>query len=537
MVDDTKVFRPKPDCAFGNLVLSMLSHYIETNKALFHDDVYLYGREKFIQRLVTVSTDVPPGTGMINCEDMKILHLKYGNTAEVMNRMIQPTPLLQEQIDKYYELVKDCKAGFHCRRGLSAEDSAQFGYFPFASIKAVDAMIHEALRMDEPVYFLSDSKSTKEYFKSRVPKAVVLDFEIGFTADEHSQFKEVEDESHDAKMNSYTEWFLLSKMPRVYMTNGGINGRNVLEFVEEGLTSTFGYSAALYGKKTPYYVFNDGYIFFPGREDTIERHALRYNWSDILSRKFISYSLWGDNKVYTYGMIENVFMARKYYPMWILRVHYNVTVPTEIIDWLGKQPNVELVKHTGEEKRSANTLWRYNDLFLGIDDEHGATVLFRDCDSRLGERECNLVNEWLKSNKDCHIIRDHPGHTVPILAGTFGARNRCLKYMSNHINQTDINAAPVEFLEGKHIFINYLRSITKENDTYLVDQRFLAFVYPFVIGSTFVHCSYNKYEPFAVDIDKLETGFMGEVVYTAPNACKIFGEDENTVFEREYQTL
>jgi len=37
-------------------------------------------------------------------------------------------------------------------------------------------------------------------------------------------------------------------------------------------------------------------------------------------------------------------------------------------------------------------------------------------------------------------------------------------------------------------------------------------------------------EPFAKDIDALETGYIGEVVYTAPNACTIFGEDENTSF-------
>ena len=535
--DYSNVFRPKPDCAFGNLVLSMLSHFISAENPKFHKDVFLYGRDKFIQPIQTVDIDeVPVGNATINSEDMKILHLKYLNTTEVMNIMIRPTEYLKEHIDKYYEQVKDCVAGFHCRRGLSCEDSAQFGYFPFADIKAVDAMIHEALRLDAPVYFLSDSVSTKEYIKSRVPKAVCLDFKIGFTADEHSQFCEVEDESLDAKLNSFVEWFLLSKMPRVYMTNGGINKRNVVQFVEEGLTSTYGYSAALYGGKIPYYVFNDGYIFQPVAEDTIERHGLRYNWSDILTRKFISYSLWGDNKVYTYGMIENVILARKYFPMWIVRIHYNETVPEEIIKWLAEQPNVYLVKHRGAEKRAANTLWRYNDLFIGIDDDHGSTVIFRDCDSRLSEREKILVDEWLKSNKDCHIIRDHPGHTCPILAGTFGSRNKLLKYLPNNLNQQDINKPPCEFVEGKHVFINYLTNITPETDNYIVDQRFLAFLYPLIVCRAFVHCSDNKYEPFAKDIEKVEIGFVGEVIYTAPNAAKIFGEDENTEFVREYQT-
>jgi len=529
------VFRPKPDCAFGNLVLSMLSHFISAKEPKFHKDVFMYGRDKFIEGIKTVDIDVPLGNAEINSEEMKILHLKYGNTKEVMNIMIRPTTLLKEQIDKYYEQVKDCVAGFHCRRGLSCEDSAKFGYFPFASIQAVDAMIHEALRLDAPVYFTSDSESTKEYIKTRVPKAVMLDLPIGFTADEHSQFVDVKDESHDHKMNSFIEWFLLAKMPIIYMTNGGVNGRNVVEYVEEGLTSTFGYSAALYGGVIPYYVFNDGYIFHPVAEDTIQRHGLRYNWSDILTRKFISYSLWGDNKVYTYGMVENVLLARKYFPMWILRIHYNATVPENIIEWLRKQPNVCLVKHKGEEKRSGNTLWRYNDLFIGMNDDYGATVLFRDCDSRLGERERCFVDDWLCSNKDCHIIRDHEGHTCPILAGTFGVRNKLLDYIPNNMKEKDINKAPCQFIEGKDLFLNYLRTLRPETDTYIVDQRFLAYLYPFIVSRAFIHCCANKYEPFAQDTEKLETGYVGEVIYTAPNAAKIFGEDENTVFEREYQ--
>jgi hypothetical protein len=160
--DYSNVFRPKPDCAFGNLVLSMLSHFISAENPKFHKDVFLYGRDKFIQSIQTVDIEeVPVGNATINSEDMKILHLKYLNTTEVMNIMIRPTEYLKQHIDKYYEQVKDCVAGFHCRRGLSCEDSAQFGYFPFANMKAVDAMIHEALRLDAPVYFLSDSVSTK----------------------------------------------------------------------------------------------------------------------------------------------------------------------------------------------------------------------------------------------------------------------------------------------------------------------------------------------------------------------------------------
>ena len=51
----------------------------------------------------------------------------------------------------------------------------------------------------------------------------------------------------------------------VYITAGGVQGRNVPEGTQEGITSTFGYSAAVYGGKIPIYVFNDGEIILARR--------------------------------------------------------------------------------------------------------------------------------------------------------------------------------------------------------------------------------------------------------------------------------
>ena len=47
-------------------------------------------------------------------------------------------------------------------------------------------------------------------------------------------------------MNSILEWFIMSRMPQVYTTMGGVIGRNVPPGTKEGVSSTFGYSAALY---------------------------------------------------------------------------------------------------------------------------------------------------------------------------------------------------------------------------------------------------------------------------------------------------
>ncbi len=243
--------------------------------------------------------------------------------------------------------------------------------------------------------------------------------------------------------------------------------------------------------------------------------------------KYITYSLWGDNKVYTYGIIENVLDAKKYYDGWIVRVHHNDTVPTGIIDWLKKQDNVEVVYHPGTKKKASNTLWRFEDLFI-----KDAIVLSRDADSRFSEREVKLVKEWLDSTKDFHIIRDHKHHMVPILAGTFGCRNNCLEYIGIPAPLRNINSIPTQYIEGKSLMDEFIQKYTGDRDTYLIDQIFLAYyVYNHINSNAMIHCSHNAYEPFALKIDQVDEGFVGEVVTNSPRAAQIMDDNESN-FER-----
>ena len=243
--------------------------------------------------------------------------------------------------------------------------------------------------------------------------------------------------------------------------------------------------------------------------------------------KYITYSLWGENKVYTYGIIENVLDAKKFYEGWIVRVHYNDTVPQNIVDWLKLQDNVEVVHHPGTKAKASNTLWRFEDLFI-----KDAIVLSRDADSRFTDREVKLVNEWLGSNKDFHIIRDHKHHMVPILAGTFGCRNNCLEYIGIPGPLRNINSVPTKYVRGNELLDEFTKTYTGDHDAYLIDQIFLAYyVYNFINCNALIHCSHNAYEPFAISVDPVEHGFVGEVVTDCPRASEIMG-DKDTSFER-----
>ena len=44
-------------------------------------------------------------------------------------------------------------------------------------------------------------------------------------------------------------------------------------------------------------------------------------------------------------------------------------------------------------------------------------VLFRDLDSRPSQREKAAVEQWLRSKHAFHVMRDHPGHDMAMLAG------------------------------------------------------------------------------------------------------------------------
>lgn len=62
-------------------------------------------------------------------------------------------------------------------------------------------------------------------------------------------------------------------------------------------------------------------------------------------------------------------------------------------------------------------------------------VIMRDADSLFSQREKILVDEWLKTDKPFHIIRDWYGQTDLILAGLWGVRMGLLGSIRLLINE------------------------------------------------------------------------------------------------------
>lgn len=204
-------------------------------------------------------------------------------------------------------------------------------------------------------------------------------------------------------------------------------------------------------------------------------------------KNIISFSLWGDNPKYTIGAVKNAQLIEKIYggTNWIGRFYCSECVPTKIINKLKKQRNVEVIK-IKEKGDWSGLFWR----FYALSDEEYDIVLSRDVDSRISLREKIAVESWINSDKEFHIMRDHPLHNVPILGGMWGCKSGILNN--------------IEDLIKKYGEKNYWQG----------DQEFLKdIIYPLVKDKSVIHDAFyeieNHSKPFPVKRNDCE--FVGQV--------------------------
>lgn len=133
--------------------------------------------------------------------------------------------------------------------------------------------------------------------------------------------------------------------------------------------------------------------------------------------KVISFSLYGQDPMYLQGALENVRLAREYYPGWICRFYCGMDVPGGLVDQLWRE-GAEICREAARGPHHGS-FWR----FFVASDASLERFIVRDTDSRLNPREAAAVAEWEASGKAFHLMRDHPLHIVrrwPILGGMWG---------------------------------------------------------------------------------------------------------------------
>lgn len=179
-------------------------------------------------------------------------------------------------------------------------------------------------------------------------------------------------------------------------------------------------------------------------------------------KKIISFSIWGDIRLYCIGAIKNALLAKKYFPDWICRYYYDISVPKIIIDYLSNLSNVEfffvdipsgakIYKDNGQ----FGMFWR----FYPFNDDDVEVWMSRDIDSRISEYEAIQINDFLQSNKVLHTFSDS---NEPICrGGTVTFRN----YINSH---------DTRIVDGIKLDINTLTcDQDKINCKFYDDEKFL----------------------------------------------------------------
>ena len=171
-------------------------------------------------------------------------------------------------------------------------------------------------------------------------------------------------------------------------------------------------------------------------------------------QKVIAYTLFGTNQFY-YDKIRDVSkQIQKLYPDWKMRVYHDSSINRSVVCDIECQTddNGTLIDNSdfcdlSDFKAVSNgkivrpveyvlpRMWR----FLAVGDSFIDIMMSRDTDSYIFQRELDSVNVWLNSDKLFHIMRDHPQHTVEILAGMWGFKLKDNKLLSRRIFDLSID--------------------------------------------------------------------------------------------------
>jgi hypothetical protein len=192
-------------------------------------------------------------------------------------------------------------------------------------------------------------------------------------------------------------------------------------------------------------------------------------------KNIISFSLYGINDLYWKGALLNIELAKTIYPNYICRFYIDNQSPSRLINTIvGDNVEIILMNNRGGID---GMFWR----FLGACDRDVDIFLCRDTDSRLGLREKLAVEEWLASDKDFHIMRDHPQHKTAMLGGMWGCRNQilCNRNLENKIlswEKFDKKGSDQRFLSNQ-IYYPIVKKNAIEHSSY--DIKYNNIIYPF----------------------------------------------------------
>lgn len=194
------------------------------------------------------------------------------------------------------------------------------------------------------------------------------------------------------------------------------------------------------------------------------------------TRNIIAFSLFGDDRRYLTGAMNNAIVTRYLYPGWTARFYVDGSVPAAFRNQLGAQGAQVLMLDGDWTADKYGLFWR----FVVEDDEDIDFYLVRDADSVCNIKERAAVEDWLASGKAFHLMRDLPIHCELILAGMWGAQRGNVRNMAQRIR-------------------THVETGVKKVNNRITDQEFTRNVlWPIVKQDALIHDTHLDFGPGAV---------------------------------------
>ena len=192
--------------------------------------------------------------------------------------------------------------------------------------------------------------------------------------------------------------------------------------------------------------------------------------------KVISFCLYGTKQLYKTGAIKNAELCKSIYPDWS--------------PWFYLSPSIE--KSIAKELKDLGATVMYVDdvdsaffmnyRYFPSADLRVTHAIFRDTDSRVDAREAAAVDEWVKSGKSLHVMRDHPWHGpsqyAMMLGGMWGARAEKLRNI-------------------KDLIFKYPKQDRWGTDQVIITQQ----IYPLFTNDMVVHDEFFEKKPYPMKRD------------------------------------
>jgi hypothetical protein len=173
--------------------------------------------------------------------------------------------------------------------------------------------------------------------------------------------------------------------------------------------------------------------------------------------------------MYSQGAIENAIQYKKKFPEVSVYMYTRPDVLPDIVSILNDN-DVKII-HTILIMDWAMMFAR----FYPVENINNIYFISRDTDCRPSDREDTAIDQWIKSGKSLHIIRDHPFHTTEILGGLWGVYKNNIKNI-------------------RFMIMNWCMKYIKNRKLSGPDQYFLKEVYNLFHNDKFVNDQFHKYE-------------------------------------------